>query len=370
MASSKYNDKYRKRRRNPLLKWLLGIVALAIISFVLSFGPASRLEKQHQQAIRRIPQKVFVKMVEVRDLDHEHLMHKTIKDCLPSVNKKCKTFVPESLQQDTEKRQRVALIVPPGKIASALQNHMSILADEYNHENQNTNHEHHKIDIIETTHVPPYGYGKSHGLTRIVKLKPQPILLQVTDALNALLSPTQNAETITFEDLQVGLLQIMRFHCRLSHVAAHTASLTIDAETLLNTTKLGLTLRDFITPEKALGTTLGEDTAVAADDDEMRVMFDQQSSAATILTRLAEQAGGGEALWKKLDDVLQEEMKRTKDMSVWPCPSFWEAPPPLQLSDLTKQLAWALSPDCDDPYVSCFVQKDKCEAAGNPSCKK
>ena len=376
-------DKYEKRRRQSTrTKGLLVALAFAMVLTVYSiFGPTNRIvQKQREKAIQNTPKKMLMKMVEVREMPHEFVLRKTIRDCLPSTqpnnNNKCKTFVPErSTAGDAEKVQRVAMIAPPGKLASAIRNHMKLVADQFNNRNDRKEP---KIKVIETSHVPPYGYGKSHGLTKIVKFMPQPVLLQVIDAFKALLGPKQSIETITLEDLQVGLLQIMRFHCRLSHVAAHTASFSIDPKTLVNHTQLGLSLRDFMAPATSTKDVQAsnqqqddDDTAVTADDDEMRVIYDQKSIGASILTRLSEKLTDGETtVLELLDGVLQQEMERTKGLTVWPCPSFWEAPAPLQLSDLTKKLATALSPDCADPYASCFVQRDKCEANGDAVCKK
>lgn len=361
-----------------MLAALAFAVALTIFSI---FGPTNRIVQEHRQkAIQNAPKKMLMKIVEVREMPHEVVLRKTIRDCVPSTNQhnKCKTFVPEpsTAVGDVEKVQRVAMIAPPGKLASAIRNHMRLVADQYNSRNDDGKEP--KIKVIETSHVPPYGYGRSHGLTKIVKFMPQPVLLQVIDAFKALLGPKpQSINTVTLEDLQVGLLQIMRFHCRLSHVAAHTASFSIDPKTLVNHTQLGLSLRDFMAPAtsttKDVPSRDDDDAAVTADDDEMRVIYDQKSIGASILTRLSEQLTNGGAtttILELLDGVLQQEMERTKGLTAWPCPSFWEAPAPLQLSDLTKKLAAALSPDCDDPYASCFVQRDKCEAAGDAVCMK
>lgn len=368
-------SKNKRRRKRPIGSSLYcAIVAVVVLFGIFSiFGPTGRIVKEHhQKALRQLPRRMILKMVEVKDMVHESIMHKTIRDCLPSQNKNCMTFVPEPLQGDAEKMQRVALIAPPGRLSSGLNNHMNLVVDEYN---RLENRKDPKIEVIATSHVPPYGYGKSHGLTRIIKLMPQPIVLQVTDALKAVLAPNQNAQSITFEDVQVGLLQILRMHCRLSHVAAHTASMTIDKKTLVNATKLGLDLRNFMAPYFAKMHPVGvaargnDDTEITADDDEIRVVYDQASVGAGILTRLSENMSSNADILALLDRVLQEELERTKTMSVWPCPSFWDPPPPLRLSALTRELAKALSPDCDDPHVSCFVKKDKCEAAGDPVCK-
>jgi hypothetical protein len=299
-------------------------------------------------------------MVQFKALLHEQSFRKTIVDCLPSRNPKCKTFVPEPVGEK-EKVQRIALVVPPGKVSIPVLNYMILLAQRLN---ENPKYEGPSMEVFQTSHVPPYGYGKSHGLTRIVKLTPDPIMVHVVDALEAILEPGQTMETITVEDIQVTLLQIMRFHCRLSHVAAHTASLSIDVTTLRNVTELERVLQDFMIPNEDNSHVLYDAPFLGktAYDDEIDILSDRGS---TVLTKLA----ADDALWTRIDQVIQDEMQRTKDQSIWPCPTFWKAEP-FRFSTVTEKLAKALSPNCDDPYVSCFVQKDKCEAVGDPICEK
>ena len=69
-----------------------------------------------------------------------------------------------------------------------------------------------KVEWIQTAHAPPYGYGKNHGYTRIVRL-----------ALPLLSSVAASSQGNAAESLA----QHVRWHCRVSHVAAHTAQLTV-----------------------------------------------------------------------------------------------------------------------------------------------
>ena len=378
-SSKDSNDKYRRRRRNPLVRGLVFAVATVALLFVLlsvirpATGRTPVQEVSQQAPLLRQQQKqpsvmpnTMIQGQVVRDMAHEPAMHQTIRDCLPAHNKKCKTFVPEPITgaDSAEKVQRVALIAPPGKLSARVLQYMQAIAQDFNQRPHRPPGNDAKIHVFETTHVPPYGYGKSHGLTKIVKLMPQPILLQVTDTLETL-SLEEPSQTVSGDDLQVALLQVLRFHCRLSHVAAHTASLTISDQALQNDTQLGLELFHFMVTDSGSS----DPPSLPAHGGVGNV----ESLGAELLTRVAKQVAPGDetnVLLDVLDQVLQGEMQRTKDMSVWPCPSFWDPPAPLQLSDVTQQLARALSPNCDDPYVSCFVKKDKCEAAGDAVCKK
>lgn len=73
-----------------------------------------------------------------------------------------------------------------------------------------------------------------------------------------------------------------------------------------------------------------------------------------------------------LGQVLSEELRSSKNLTVWPCPSFWtvgDDPEPLVLSPIVQRLAKALSPDCNDPLAQCWVERDKCEARGVGACR-
>jgi hypothetical protein len=73
-----------------------------------------------------------------------------------------------------------------------------------------------------------------------------------------------------------------------------------------------------------------------------------------------------------LNQVLLEELKLSKNLTVWPCPSFWsvgDAPNPSMISPLVQRLAKALSPDCADPFADCWVERDKCEDKGDALCQ-
>jgi hypothetical protein len=76
-----------------------------------------------------------------------------------------------------------------------------------------------KIELIHASNVPPYGYGKNHGWSRIIR-----IARSVVPQTLQLLSQQDQQSLEKLVDPQVR--QLLRWHCRLSHVAAHTAMLT------------------------------------------------------------------------------------------------------------------------------------------------
>lgn len=318
-----------------------------------------------------VPEDPNENFVEVEDLLHEDWFTDTIKSCVPGDTKKCKEFIPDPIDK-AKKVQRVALVAPPGDISGSLLNRLEQVMLQHNHRSKK---EHLlDIDVVETTHVPPYGYGKTHGWTKIIRLVPQPLTLEVTDALQNVLEPGESHRNITLLDLKAGMRQILRFHCRLSHVAAHTATLSIPFMDLLDDPmEITKTIQSFLAPGDNLqGKAVDDDTITESiADDDQAGLFDSEESYGTQMLSYV-QSISGVNVDDVLDKVLMEEMKKTNNMTQWPCPSFWAAgdePEPLKLSPIVQRLAKALSPDCSAPFTSCFVARDKCEEKGDGLCK-
>ena len=91
-----------------------------------------------------------IRQVGTEPLEHENMFWTTIKSCLPESNKHCKLFIPENTTT-----QRVAVIAPPGDMANAFQQLLELVVARAQRKI--------KVDIalIPTTHIPPYGYGKT-----------------------------------------------------------------------------------------------------------------------------------------------------------------------------------------------------------------
>ena len=341
------------------------------------------------------------KNIQLDELAHEDEFLKTIKSCLPLEHPKgeCGQYVPEPQQDNNsnnKKVQRVAVISPPGDVSDALGQHVDALAQRHNrrvrqNNNTNTNNNPKKweMQVIRTTHLPPYGYGKTHGLTKIVRLIPQPLLLQVTNALTSVLEPDETFRVVTLNDLTAALRMILRHHCRLSHVAAHTALQSVPGLELWRDPVATLTsLRQFLTPEdddnNNNNDAEGDDDINPAvlDDDQIEMLEGQMAYGTQLLTHVQATSSPQQNILTVLDRVLMQELEATHHFSKWPCPSFWAAasgPPtdassntenttPTTLSPLLQRLARAMSPDCDDPYNTCFVQRDQCEFQGHADC--
>jgi len=310
--------------------------------------------------------------ISVSELDHELLFQETIRSCIPGRENKgqtCRTFIPEPIDAD-KKVQRIAVLAPPGDISDSLLKRVEDIQSQHNRR-------HTKVDVdmsvFETSHVPPYGYGKTHGLTRVLRLVPQPLILEVIDALVAVLE-RESHDDLTHHDLRVGLRQILRFHCRLSHLSAHTALSSVTySDLLFEPAEVLEELHEFLVPNDRPEKGHPDDDALHphADDDETGMFEDQDKKSTAILTRIQKEEKVD--VMRTLDNVLLEELRQTKNMTTWPCLSFWSAgdlPDTSKLSPITKRLAQALSPDCKDPYAKCGVHRDRCEAAGDPVCNK
>lgn len=186
-------------------------------------------------------------------------------------------------------------------------------------------------------------------------------------------------DSITLDDIKAGLRQQIRYHCRLSHVAAHTALWSINLETLI-----AMSVDDLIRQMQVF-LDLNQDT-MPGDHDENEeqsfpdefdslenfesIFFGMASRGASILTHA--QIDFAPSVLKELDEVLLDEMRKSKNLTAWPCESFWTVGDPsndhLKFSNLISRISKAMSPDCKAPFTSCFVKRDQCEAVGDGKC--
>ena len=61
-----------------------------------------------------------------------------------------------------------------------------------------------------------------------------------------------------------------------------------------------------------------------SDMEEIELVSGEMAFVSKILTRI-QQSLGGQKVLDLLDQTLLDEMKATKDLSVWPCPSPWRS---------------------------------------------
>jgi hypothetical protein len=186
---------------------------------------------------------------------------------------------------------------------------------------------------------------------------------------------------ITLRDIKAALRQIIRLHCRLSHVAAHTAIFSLYITELKSNRMEEMNrIRTF------LGYLPTDGITDLTLDDETNRIHSSLSFASNLLTQVQKEDITVNII-TVLNQVLLDELSISKNLTAWPCESFWSVGDDVinnnnnknnnnnnlhhPSSSIIQKLATALSPDChNDPTIQCFVQRDKCEANGNAVCHK
>lgn len=160
----------------------------------------------------------------VRLWSSNNLFDSTLRSCLSN-----ECYNAPVTYKDGVKRDRIGFLAPDPQGMSSLLGLLNKaskkdLAKDFN--------------VVLDTHVPPYGYGKNHGWTRIVRF-----VHRITPQAEALLrraaaasppassasaaSAGAGATAIIPSLYELQVRQLVRWHCRLSHVAAHTRMLTV-----------------------------------------------------------------------------------------------------------------------------------------------
>lgn len=105
------------------------------------------------------------------------------------------------------------------------------------------------------------------------------------------------------------------------------------------------------------------------------MILNQKSSVSEIanegLKVLKNIEGIGRDFNKAFNSVLLNELQISKNLTAWPCQSFWtvgKPPDQLQVSPSISQIAKGMSPNCTSPINTCWVKRDKCEADGDGEC--
>ena len=381
-----------KRRADTAL--IVTILSLAFVSLLYGAHTTVRLHQEHDDADDQFLAIPPLLKVTAERLKGEKLFWKSIKSCLPKYREKCQEFIPDGVT-----KPRVAVLSPPGMFGEWAFNWIQRKVMESIEDDPDVNSIEDVMDLHHVTHIVPYGYGKSHGWTRLIRVMPDNLMLGAADAVLGSRHKTASSSSLSssskhsssrslssqtvarpsLEDVKTAMRQLMRWHCRISHVAAHTALLTLDMPTISRNpkmaTKTTLTFLRLNTTrhEQDYG---GEDTS----DDHPTISYKRHPQDAANLkeaTRLGMEAAtflstvqhhAGKMLRKELETVLVEELILSNNQTAWPCPSLWDIKP--KLGSVGKSLAKALAPNCTAEHTNCFVQRDKCEAKGDPVCTK
>lgn len=228
------------------------------------------------------------------------------------------------------------------------------------------------VEVVLNTHVPAYGYGKNHGWSRIIRL-----VRRLGPHSNSLLRTSEHSPTTSENEevlLDAQVRQLMRWHCRLSHVAAHTAMLTskpYPSSIFMSLSSChhysAVFVDDFLRrPVVELERMLTFSGFKAARQDLLAAVAEHQQALMDSL-QLSATASSGDTrfparLYSALTAAMQDEMRASKELTKWPCRSFRELDAALDQQQLRLPMPFHhLSADCSAPHVKCSVRFDTAE---------
>lgn len=141
----------------------------------------------------------------------------------------------------------------------------------------------------------------------------------------------------------------------------------------IRTEELVIMIQEFLNLEQ--GDAIADQFLMNEIDDQnpiakLETMF---AKGALLLSVAQSKTSPGTNILQLLDEVLVEEMRISKNLTAWPCESFWtvgEREAPLELSPMVRRISQDMSPNCTAPLTDCFVQRDKCEYNGDGKCAK
>jgi len=318
----------------------------------------------------------------------EEIFKMTLYECTGKMSpreasKPCLRHIPDNNQG----KQRIVVLSTMDNIAREFASNLNlILSKEYPNSDQ--------IEITHSNHVPPYGYGKNHGWTKIVRLVHLPLMIEVGEAAIEWSKYQQNQEKIIVTNngkssirhtgniespmyqsgdkneirkiLSEITQQVIRWHCRLSHVSAHTALFTFYLPLDIHSDRLKYFLQ-FIMSEAPEEKVSVEENVM--NDFISKIELQVIPQLEKIKQHLIQELGTDDI--QNFVDILANELKTTKNLTKWPCLSFWNVGTSQRrenMSDVSKSIAKAYSPNCRGSFVKCSVARDTCEEKGDPIC--
>jgi len=334
-------------------------------------------------------------------------------------------------ERRTKQKPRIGIMIPPGYISMSFARWVgeALKSSTTGDDGILPSVE---IEILVTSHVPVYGYGKSHGFTKIIRFVTLPVSLAAYDAYLLASSSSSSEDEVmsdgnhdfykgssllqdTLDEMKLGrnlsppststigtILQlILRWHCRLSHVSAHTAMLTLSLDDVIKDPTdvlariLGFVWREDwewegrgggkhpqegLLPQRTRSWQQEAEDLVENHGGSLQKMLEQTSLILKETTSSATSGNNNKSFQKAIQGAFASEMKRSADMTAWPCPSFWEGVETDgsggdgdgndQMRAL-QRLSEEMVPSCsdDDPFVRCTVNKDRCEVKKDAKCK-
>ena len=390
MVTPSFN-KLRDKRSKPRLRLFLRLSLILLFIFGISYFVSSKATKNNDESnehfdnlIPSIDPDQVISVAEVTSngrlkLKGEDRFINTLRNCTDAGKGSCghhKVTVNGNTGHDI---QRIAIISPPSiateTFVSTLKNALLIFYD-FDVKTMNSD-----LQLVPQTYVPPYGYGKNHGFTKIIRVMNGPLLLDVLGSwvdLNKY-NKGDDEKLLDIESMKQSLRQIIRWHCRLNHVAAHTTMFNVNliSETLVQD------MQDIIK-------SIVEDPERAHEAKQVKKLHDEQLSRAyrsiedsqvySLVTSEMDDALKDANVFQRdgrdmkiLAKVLKNELDQTNDLKKWPCQSFWDVTDGTMyrsqvMGDFSKELANKLSPKCSNPHTKCTVKRDKCEETGDALC--
>ncbi len=223
------------------------------------------------------------------------------------------------------------------------------------------------FNVVVDSHVPPYGYGKNHGWSRIVRfvhrLTPQALSLLMREDASAggSKSPTKKSiEDISPSLYALQVRQLVRWHCRLSHVAAHTRMLTVFVDDLISRPVVEIyKILSFLGHRGARSDIL-EAVAALHKETIAGLQVGPWELSVDGAAVLHEQSYiDGARLVEAGAAALAEEMEATDGLQKWPCNSFASLDSSSPESAMLPLKSASLAANCSGMYVVCSVPVDK-----------
>ena len=213
-----------------------------------------------------------------------------------------------------------------------------------------------EFNVVLDSHVPPYGYGKNHGWTRIVRFAHR-----VAPQAHALLTQESPSSSVNPSLYALQVRQLIRWHCRLSHVAAHTRMLTIFID--------DLAVRPVVEIYKILSF-VGHRAARADILEAMSVLYEQTMKDLHSTNQWQLSADGSSVLYDAVDlndsllieagvAAFANEMTTTDGLQKWPCHTFAHLDSSSAESAQLPLKSANLAANCSGAYVVCSVPVDK-----------
>jgi len=337
--------------------WILCSLLVGLFSIIRFLSTQTSFQDE-ATASSVIDQREPVQTIMPVPLESERIFLSTIRSCIPANHTKCMQYIPPGTTAE-----RIAVLVPPGEFGDWVTKWIIRTVRATFGKEQSE-----KLQLIHISHIPPYGYGKTHGWMKIIRVLPSTLMLGAADAIRSSLDDGQSQSNISLDDLKSAFRMLTRWHCRISHIAAHTAVLTIDMKDYdIDPVSVTEMLVRFVDPAKDGHSLEPKMINVYGDDDQTGNGYLLNGHTIGLLTWI--QQSSGLHIAEELEVVLKEELQISKDFSAWPCQSFWSTGEEGGKSaPMASKLAAKLSPDCNAEYTTCVVKKDHCEEAGDPIC--